>query len=104
MPRLERLLEAINSVLVTYQHTAYLSTLQAYHRRAVDLKDHSPRGEDVEKLENEWWASEVVAVWYGPIPGRVSSDQARTRALTQERGDGEGGLKRDTSRVALYDD
>jgi hypothetical protein len=59
----------------------------------------------VEKLEKEWWSSEVVAAWYGPRPGAAPvSDRMRKDPRNALREDRLPGLKRDTSYVGLHDE
>jgi hypothetical protein len=60
---------------------------------------------EVDKLQDDWWGSEVVAAWYGPRPGRVVPKVVVKRSSAKGR-EGHGGLelKRDSSHVGLYDD
>lgn len=100
--RLNAILASITSVFDNYQSPVYLSFLQSFRTRTADLLHRRPpaSSEEIDKLEKEWWGSEVVAVWYGPRPGERRSREV----VGKKRLRGDGGLRRDTSRVALYDD
>lgn len=61
----------------------------------------APDAAEVDKLERDWWASEVVAVWYGPRPGsRFAGDRTRVRKDSIR----EAFIKRDASFVGLHDE
>lgn len=63
--------------------------------------DKSPNAEEVDKLDREWWASEVVAAWYGPRPGsRAVGGNGRARKVSTR----ESMIKRDASWVGLHDE
>ena len=68
---------------------------------------------DVEALEKEWWASELVAAWFGPKPGGVREVSEKAKASMREKEkemervgfwEGESTMRRDKSHVRLYDD
>ena len=116
--RLDRLLSTITSVYRAYavfpsRSPRYLAALQAFHHRAMVLsqarsKATSTLSDALDQLEKEWWASEIVAAWYGPRPGgRMPSAKAKSRTLEREREmerQRDSSLKRDSSHVVLYDD
>lgn len=63
---------------------------------------------DVERLEREWWTSEVVAAWYGPsrihhTPVVAAGRNGAVGAEANAR-DREVVLRRDASYVGLYDE
>ena len=128
--RLDRLLSTINSVLrayanVRYRSSTHLASLHAFQHHAHELlhgpqpppngrygSKHLPKAPmlsitsaEVDKLQDDWWGSEVVAAWYGPRPGRVVPKVVVKRSSAKGR-EGHGGLelKRDSSHVGLYDD
>lgn len=73
--RLNNLLASISTLFTSYSllpttSQVYLSSLNSFHQRATYLlgqfNETSPQTEEIERLEKEWWSSEVVAAWYGP--------------------------------------
>ncbi|CAD6564516.1 MAG: hypothetical protein TREMPRED_005394 [Tremellales sp. Tagirdzhanova-0007] len=114
--RLDRLLSIIASVHQGYaifpsRSPRYLAALQAFHHRAMVLSQPRPKAiptlsDDLDKLEKEWWASEIVAAWYGPRPGgTMPSQKAKSRTMEREMDrQRDSSLKRDMSHVVLYDD
>ena len=129
LERLERLIATIDSVLHGYSsdpnHSLiHLKALKDFLFRATSMGPRQalqtvnrsptqafagqgqvlgPREDEVDRLEREWWASEVVAAWYGPRPGTrvtgVPGLPARRRSRNRT-----GELKRDSSYVGLHDE
>lgn len=60
-----------------------------------------PDAAEVDKLEREWWSSEVVAAWYGPRPGSRMFSERNTPRKESER---EAVIRRDGSFVGLNDE
>lgn len=71
------------------------------HRRDSSGRIVQPNSADVDKLEKEWWSSEVVAAWYGPRPG---SRTVGERTKSKRENERDVTLKRDASFVGLYDE
>lgn len=60
-----------------------------------------PNAMEVDKLEREWWSSEIVAAWYGPRPGsRTVGGRQKNKGETER----DVIVKRDASFVGLYDE
>ncbi|WVO13249.1 hypothetical protein L204_100862 [Cryptococcus depauperatus] len=112
--RLDKLLVSISTVLASYKalpHAAsiYISSLNSFHRQATSLLAQScdkqgspPSMEEVERLELEWWACDIVTAWYGPKSinvalnrcekklqdtGKRQAGSAATNALSGEMND-----------------
>ena len=66
----------------------FTSTLRPTKRRSAEGVDEV----EVDRIEKDWWASEVVAAWFGPGQARKGTGQGRE------------GLKRDMSYVGLFDE
>ncbi|WRT65574.1 uncharacterized protein IL334_002519 [Kwoniella shivajii] len=85
--KLDQLIKCINKLIRGYSNspcssTIYLSSLHSFRKRTEDLRIHLNSIDidvsqeivqaEIDKLENDWWSSEVVAAWYGPRPRRLS--------------------------------
>lgn len=111
----------ITSVLVAYsklptRSIAYLISLQAFETRVKDLLrsgEDSIHVDQVEKVEKDWWSSEIVAAWYGPIPGaggrREMSERAKNRLKEREKmreigQENQSTIRKNASYVGVYDE
>ena len=88
----------------------HVNNLYSLPERARPGPKVEPNAAEVDKLEREWWSSEVVAAWYGPRPGsRVLNERSKARKDGTERNNGMGSerqanIKREGSSVVLNDE
>jgi len=110
--RLRILLDSVISILKSPTPNPRIHSLHAFYDRIVDLlsstsSSSSSNGngtrsldpETVERLEMEWWNSEIVAAWFGPTRA------FRERGLVRPCGETGGvHIKADMVYVGLHDE
>lgn len=73
-------------------------------------KRQGPSKEDVDRLEKEWWESDIVVAWYGPRPGIGNVAFKAPKAASEIAWKGkrripkEPSMRRDASYVGLNDE
>jgi len=111
--RLETLLDSVISILRSPSPNPRIYSLHAFYDRIVDLLSYASTSstsstagttlalnpEMVERLEMEWWNSEIVAAWFGPI--RALRERGLVRADDTARG---VKVKADMVYVGLHDE
>jgi len=111
--RLETLLDSVISILRSPSPNPRIYSLHAFYDRIVDLLSYASTSstsstagttlalnpEMVERLEMEWWNSEIVAAWFGPT--RALRERGLVRVDDSPKG---VNVKADMVYVGLHDE